>query len=93
MRRRARSLAFRPVVVYDGDCWKDRMVATHLPSVANANLKKMTKTRRKAKSLSESHRNEKMMRRLRRTSCGPHASFRERPHLQTKTTRCKHSKR
>ena len=31
VRRHARSSAFRPVVVYDGACWKDRMVATNWP--------------------------------------------------------------
>ena len=31
VRRRARSSAFRPVVVYDVACWKDRMVATDSP--------------------------------------------------------------
>ena len=87
VRRRARSSAFCPVGVYGGVCWKDRMVATDSPSAAKANSKKATRNRRRDKSWSESHRNGKMMRRLRRTSCGPYASSRERPHLQTKTTR------
>ena len=63
VRRRARSSAFRPVVVYDGACWKDRMVATDSPSAAEANRKKATRNRRSDKSWSESHRNGKMMRR------------------------------
>ena len=91
--RHAGSVAFRPAVVYDGACWKDRMVASDSPSVAKANLKKGTRNRRKAKSWSESHRNGKMMGRWRRTSCGLSASSQEGPHLQTKTMRCKHSKR
>ena len=92
VRRRARSLAFPPVIVFDGACWKDRIVATNSPSVGKANLKKVTRNRRRAKSWSKSHRNGKMMRKWRWTSCGPYVSFRERPHLQTKTTRCKHLK-
>ena len=42
VRRRARSLVFRPVAVYGGACWKGRVEATDSPSVANANLKKAT---------------------------------------------------
>ena len=91
--RHARSFTFRPVVVSDGACWKDRMVATDSPSVAKANLKKVTINRRKAKSWSESHRNGKKINRSQRTSCGPYASSRERPHLQRKTTRGKQSNR
>ena len=71
MPRRARSLAFRPVVVYDAACWKDRMVASDSPSVAKANFIKVTRHRRKDKSWSQSHRNGRMMRRWRQTSCGP----------------------
>ena len=67
MQRRARSLAFRPVVVYNGACWKDGMVATNSPSLAKANLKKVKRNRRKDKGWSESHRNGKMMRRWQRT--------------------------
>ena len=93
VRGRARSLAFRLVVVYNGACWKDRMVATDSPSVPKANLKKVTRNQRRDKSLSQSHRNGEMMRRWRRTSSGPYVSSRERPHLKTKTTGCKHSKR
>ena len=73
MRRRARSSAFRPVVVYDGACWKDRMVATDSPSAAKANLKKATRNQRMDKSWSKSQANGKMMRRWLRTSCGPYA--------------------
>ena len=91
VRRHARSLVFRQVVVYDGACCKDRIVATDSPLVAKANLKKVTRDRRKDKSCSDSHRNWKMMGRWRLTSCGLHVSSRETPHLQTKMTRCKHS--
>ena len=63
MRRRAKGLACRPAVVYDGACWKDRTVATNSLLVAKANLKKVTRNQRKAKSWFESHRNGKMMRR------------------------------
>ena len=93
VRRRARSLAFRRVVVYHGACWKGRMVATVSSSVAKANLKGATRNRRKAMSWSESHCNAKMMRRWQQTVFGPYALSPERPHLQTKTLRCKHSKR
>ena len=93
VRRRATTLAFLPVVVYDGACWKGRMGATDSPSSAKANLKKATTNRRKANSGSASHGNGKMMRRWRQTSCGPYASSREGPHLPKKTTRCKRSKR
>ena len=89
VRRCARSLAFRPVVVCDCACWKGRMVATVSASVAKANLDKVTRTRRKAKSWSESHCNGKMMRRWRQTLCGAYALSQETPHLQTKTTLCK----
>ena len=66
------------------------MEATNSPSVAKANLRKATRNRRKGKSWSETHRNGKKMTRFRRTSCDLYALSRERPHLQTKTTRCKH---
>ena len=36
-------MAFRPVVVYDGACWKGRMVANVWPSVAKTDLKKAKK--------------------------------------------------
>ena len=62
MRRRARSLAFRPVVVYDGAFSKVRLMATVSPLMAKANFKKATRNRRKAKSWSESHCNGKTMR-------------------------------
>ena len=51
VRRRARSPAFRPVVVYDGACWKDRMVAADSPLAAKANLKKATRKPKKGQEL------------------------------------------
>ena len=51
VQRRARSSAFRPVVVYDGACWKDQMVATDSPSAAKANLKKATRKPKKGQEL------------------------------------------
>ena len=63
VRRRARSSAFRPVVVHDGGCWKDQMVATDSLSAAKANRKKATRNQRRDKSWSESDCNVKMMRR------------------------------
>ena len=39
MRRRARSLPLRLVVVYDGACWKGQMVATVSPSAQKGDKK------------------------------------------------------
>ena len=42
MRSPARRLSFCPFALYTGASWKGRVEATNLPSVAKANLKKVT---------------------------------------------------